>query len=235
MGSPTVAHGYTLTDIDRMARAACTADRSLAGDMTTRYDTAWSGIALALVEAESWPRPEALVRAGWQAIYAEVRAMQHTYGYSEHAKDFGPRAAAYWTRVPADHAEDRVIEPLAVQQIVATLTTAESRAITALAIHDDYQAAADALGVGYTTLHQAVRAARARFQRRWYAPETPPPVRGMDKRVRSRTLSAACPQGHEFTPENTWRPPGGGSRRCRTCMAAARPGARARAAEAAAA
>jgi uncharacterized protein YqiB (DUF1249 family) len=60
-----------VTDI---AHQACAADRSLASDITTRYDTAWSAIALALVEAEHWPRPEALVRAGWQAIYADVRA-----------------------------------------------------------------------------------------------------------------------------------------------------------------
>jgi hypothetical protein len=222
-----IAHGYTLTDIDRMARQACAADRSLAGDMTTRYDTAWSAIAVALVEAQRWPRPEALVRAGWQAIYAEIRAMRHTYGYSEHTGDLGPRAAAYWTRRPIDHAEDRVVEPLAVAQIMPTLTPAEHRAITALALHDDYQAAADAIGVRYQTLHMAIRAARVRFRRRWYAPDTPPTVTGMDKRVRSRTLSDHCPQDHAFTPENTWRPPGGGGRRCRTCMAAARPGARA--------
>jgi RHS repeat-associated protein len=34
----TVAHGYTLADIDRLARQACAADRSLAADMTTRYE-----------------------------------------------------------------------------------------------------------------------------------------------------------------------------------------------------
>jgi len=228
--APAIAHGYTLADLDTLARKACAADRSLAGDMTTRYDTAWSAIAVALCEADRWPRPETLVRAGWQAIYREIREMQHTYGYSEHLRDLSPRAAAYWTRRPADHTEDRVIEPLAVQQIAATLTPAETRAITALALHDDYQAAADALGVGYHTLHQAVRVARIRFRRRWYAPDTPPPTGGMDKRVRSRTQPDHCPQGHEFTPENTWRPPSGrGGRRCRTCMAAARPAAKARA------
>lgn len=231
-----IAHGYTLADLDRMARAACAADRSLAGDMTTRYDTAWSAIATALCEAETWPRPETLIRAGWQAIYAEIRAMQHTYGYSEYVGGFGPRAAAYWTRIPADHMDDKVIEPMAAWQILATLTEKELAAVTALAALGDYQAAADALGISYLAFHQRLTAARTRFRRRWYAPETPPPVRGMDKRIRSRTLTNRCPSDHEFTPENTWlSPTGRGGRRCRTCIAAARPRARARAAEVAAA
>lgn len=218
-----IAHGYTLADLNRLAAKACAADRSLAGDMTTRYDTAWSAIALALVEAERWPRPESLVRAGWQAIYAEIRAMQHTYGYSEHTRDLGPRACAYWTRRPTDHAEDRVIEPLAVRQILPTLTPGQRAAVHALAVHDDYQAAADSLGLAYRTFCARIRAARAQFHARWYAPDTTPPRCGMDKRVRSHTLPNHCPHGHEFTPENTWRPPGGGGRRCRTCLAANRP------------
>ena len=47
-------YGYTLRDLDSMARMACAADRSLSGNMTMRYQVAWSAIALALVEAPHW-------------------------------------------------------------------------------------------------------------------------------------------------------------------------------------
>jgi hypothetical protein len=207
--------------------------------MTTRYDTAWSGIALALVEAERWPRPRGP---------GPCRVAGHLRRDPRHAAHLRllrarrrPRPARCRVLDPAariDHAEDRVVEPLAVATDHAHADACRaSRAITALAIHDDYQAAADAIGVRYH--HPASwRSAplASRFQRRWYAPDTPPTVtRNGQAGPLPHALGDHCPQGHAFTPENTWRPPGGGGRRCRTCMAAARPGARARAAEAAAA
>lgn len=218
-----IRHGYTLRDLNRMARAACVADRTYSSDMTTRYDTAWSAIAEHLVAAEEPPARQELVRVGWQAIYREVRAVQQLYGVdrSERAGDVAsaPRFTAYWTHIPRPP-DEGIIERIAVPQILATLWDVERDAVLALAVHNDYQRAADSLGISYKALVRNINAGRKRFKRRWYAPETALPVTGTDRRVGShaRGLPTHCPRGHEYTSENTIRRPSALRRRiCRSC------------------
>lgn len=226
----TLAHGFSMRDLHAMAAAACRADRSLASDAHTRYDVAWSAIATALAEADEPPTRAQLVRVGWQAIYNEVREMRHLFGQRD--KDgtnevaSSPRFRQYWTQPPA-YPEDGLIERLAVPQILTRLTDVERAAVIALAVHDDHQAAADALGIKYSTFTQRMTTARRRFRAHWYAPETAPPVKGTDRRVGSRTreLPKYCQRGkgpHEMTPENTYRRPNPkpgrrGERVCRAC------------------
>jgi len=225
-----VAHGYTMRDLDQLAIAACRQDRSLASDAATRYDTAWSAIAEHLAAADEPPTWHDLFTTGWRAIYNEVRAMRHTFGFFEKDGTNGvasaPRFVAYWT-LPNSRPEEGIAERIAVGQILATLTAAERAAVIALAVHDDYQAAADALGIGYTAMTVRMSAARRRFRAHWYAPETAPPVKGTDRRIGSRTkpLATHCRGGkgpHEMTPENTYRRPSPkpgkrGERVCRAC------------------
>lgn len=219
-----IRFGYTLADLDAMARAACRADRSLASDADTRYQVAWSAIAIAIVEAPHRPRRDALVRVGWQAIYDEIRQMRHTLGMARDSSDSafgmvaGHRAQSFWYQ-PTAQFEDALVERLAVPAIVATLTDTERSAVVALAVHDDYAAAAGALGVKMSTLTVRLSAARRRFYRRWYAPHVPPKVKGTDRRVEAHGKAPAthCGKGHEWTPENTrWRKSQSG-RDCRAC------------------
>ena len=220
--SPVVAYGYTLRDVDMMARAAVLADRSMASDARTRYDVAWSGIALALVEAPHWPRRETLIQAGWQAIYDEIRAVRHTFGFADKDGTRGvassPRFQEFWWHGTVEF-EDALIERLAVPQVLATLTATEHAAVVGLAVHDDYRHAADALALKYSTLTVRLSNARKRWYRHWYAPDTPPKVKGTDRRVEAhgRALATHCGRGHEWTPENTrWRK-GQRGRDCRAC------------------
>ncbi|MFD4343440.1 hypothetical protein ACFWQ6_00920 [Streptomyces coelicoflavus] len=222
-----MTHGFTLRDLHAMAAAACRADRSLASDAHTRYDVAWSAIATALSEADEPPARAELVRVGWQAIYNEVREMRHMFGHRD--KDgtnevaSSPRFRQYWTLPPA-YPEDGLIERLALPQILARLTDAERAAVVALAVHDDYQSAADALGIKYSALTARIATARQRFRMHWYAPETAPPVKGTDRRVGSRTqqLRTHCRNGHELSGDNVYRRPNPkpgrrGERVCRVC------------------
>ncbi|MDP5310445.1 hypothetical protein [Streptomyces poriferorum] len=218
--------GYSLADINHVAAAACTADRSLAGDMTIRYDIAWSAIALALTEATEPPTQNDLTRAGWQAIYAEVRETRHLYGIP---RDMGgevasaPRFAAYWRPTSTDSSEDRLIDGIAIHQIIDTLTTPYRDAVNALAVHGDYRAAAHALGIEYKALIGRIGTARRAARNLWFAPEIAPPNRGTDRRVGAYDQARAthCGAGHEWTPENTrmdaGRSPGRHRRRCRSC------------------
>lgn len=215
-----IVHGYTLRDLNRMARAACMADRSYSSDMTTRFDTAWSAIAEALAAADQPPGRQDLVRVGWQAIYRDVRAVQQLYGVdrSERAGAVAsaPRFSAYWAHVP-HHPDEGIIERLAVHQILASLPEYLRETVVALAVQDDYQKAADALGITYTAMTVRMSNARRQLRALWFAPETAPPIKGTDRRIgsHSRGVPTHCPKGHEYTPENTIRRPS--SPRCRRC------------------
>lgn len=217
-----IKHGYTLADLDAMARQACAADRSLASDVRTRYDVAWSAIALALVEAPHWPRRETLVRVGWRAIYDEVRQMRHTYGFRDKDGTQGaassPRFQEYWWS-PTYSFEDHVVERLALGPILATLTESEHAAVTALAVTDDYRAAAAYLGIKDKAFQRRLDMARRKLLARWYYPDRPPTIRHTDRRVgaHGRQLVTHCAAGHEWTLESTrWRKSGPG-RDCRIC------------------
>jgi hypothetical protein len=227
MTATEVAHGYTMRDLDRLAASACTYDRSMASDATTRYEIAWSAIAEALCTATEPPDWHELFTVGWRAIYAEVREMRHMFGHRD--KDGTNEVASsqrfrqYWT-LPPDRPEEGIAERMALPQILAVLSPTEREAVVALAVHDDYQAAADSLGINYGALTARLIAARKRFRAHWYAPETAPPVKGTDRRVGSRTkpLRTHCSNNHELTGDNVYRRPNPkpgkrGERVCRQC------------------
>jgi hypothetical protein len=196
--------------------------------MTTRYDVAWSAIALALAEAETWPRPEALVRAGWQAIYRDVREVQHLYGVTRSghsgAVASAPRYCAYWSvHTPATEAAyaERATDVVAVRQIVPALTPALRDAALAVIAHPTYEAAAEALGIDYGTLVMRVSNLRKQFRGLWFAPETAPRAKAKLHRdaVRTKPARTHCRHGHELIPENVYTR-ADGVRICRTCETA---------------
>lgn len=223
-----VAHGYTLRDLHALARTACAADRSLSADMTTRYDIAWSAIAEHLCTADTPPGWNELTRVGWQAIYADVKAVRRMYGVDSTGRSgevaSAPRFAAYWLADRSEPADVGLLERIAAHQILATLPEHQRQAVVALAAHDDYALAARALGLKYVTLTARLRFARKAFRDLWFAPDTAPPAKGTDRRVGAygKTLATHCGNGHAWTSENTrWdRGRSSGSakvRRCRAC------------------
>ena len=222
-----VRHGYTMYDLHAMTKQAVRADRSLASDADTRYGVAWSAIALALCEAEDAPDRHDLVTIGWQAIYREVKEMRGIFGFKDRDGTTevasAPRYVQYWYVRP-ERDDEIVAERVAVHQIMPKLGDVYREAVIALAVHDDYQVAADALGIKYTAFTARMTVARREFRRHWFAPETAPPVRGTDRRIGSYStaLRTHCSKGHELTPENTYRRPNPkpgkrGERVCKTC------------------
>lgn len=230
-GPDALRHGFTIADIDRATRAAVIADRSRAMDQRTAYDIAWEGICLHLLEAEQAPHYGDLVRAGWQAIYAEIRQGHRMRGIPEtdrgYDTDTRPRFAQYWGALVQPGHETHIVERIALHQILPVLTEMQQQGLAALAARGDYQAAADLLGIDYKALVARVGSARKRFLAAWFEHETPPRKRRTDRRIGSRALPEAthCPSGHEWTPENTrWdtRTVGGAVRRTRRCRACQR-------------
>jgi len=228
----TIAHGYTMRDLDQLSKIACRQDRSLASDADTRYNAAWSAIAEHLCAAEEPPTPHDLITVGWQAIYREVREMRHMFGHRD--KDGTNEVASsqryrqYWTLLP-ERPEEGIVERIAVGQILTTIPDLYREAVVALAVHGDYQAAANSLGLKYVTFTARMSVARKQFRAQWFAPETAPPMKGTDRRIgsRSKPLATHCKGGrgpHEMTPENTYRRPNPkpgrrGERVCRACEA----------------
>jgi hypothetical protein len=214
-----------------MARAAVVADRLLASNAIDRYDTAWSAIAEHLYTVSEPPYRQELIRVGWQAIALGVRDGQRQRGYREGYDGYSssgptmPRFVRYWGPGVTSSHEERVVENIAIRQIMAALTSPALRdAVMALAVHDDYAAAADALGIESKALRARLITARRRLVALWHEGETPCPRRP-DRRVETREgLSTHCPQGHEWTPENTRvqrrtvRGKPTHARRCRACQ-----------------
>lgn len=206
-----IRHGYTLDDLDRMTKMALGADRLLAMDTVERHDIAWSAIAEALCAAQEPPHYQELVRVGWQAIYRHVRDGLRQRGYADGARDWSsynptmPRFAQYWANRTEPSHEDRVVEKIATDQVLAAVGGPYRDAVVALAVHEDYVRAAAALGVRDGTLRQRLTVAREQFLCHWHEGETPPARRRRDGRVASRIAEPAtsCSKGHEWTPENT--------------------------------
>ncbi|GAA2218388.1 hypothetical protein GCM10010400_75590 [Streptomyces aculeolatus] len=223
----TVGHGYSLADVDRLARTSVAAARGAGVDAATRYGLAWSAIAETIVGATEPPARAELVQAGWKAIHAELRAVLHARGYRDghvyEGAGSSPRYWRYWWTPADEGAVDRVTDAIAVQQALAVLTPTQLDAVAALAAHDDYAAAAEALGWPYKRLASRVAEGRRRIAAAWYAPDSPPARRGHDKRRGTHAPRERCSAGHLLDGDNVRvrrRRGGKAERICRSCEAA---------------
>lgn len=224
-------HGYTLDDLNRIARTVVVANAQWwrGADRHQQADLAFSAIAEHLYLTNEAPSERELHAAGTRALVEDAKSYRHHHGLRDGGHGLAgeaPRFAAFWYEPPADPWEDRILDRVAVAQIMPTLDEPLMQAIAALAALDDYALAAKVLDLKYPTLTARINRGRRTFRQHWYAPETAPATRGTDRRVGSRTAveRTHCSEGHEFTPENTYlRPSSKGpkyppSRYCRICQ-----------------
>jgi hypothetical protein len=221
-----VRHGFTLRDLDDCARIAVANAATRAGDYTDRYDAAWHAIAAHLMVVTDPPSRNDLIKAGRRAVHQEVANHLRHHGTPSNSEPgvVRPSFSRYWDDVVCHTAspETPVVESEALRRIWPHLTPAEQRAIHALADHGSYTAAAAALGVAYQTVACQLLSGRRRFLTLWHEGETPhlSAFSRNRKRVGRKTH---CPQGHEYTDDNTRVYPRivGGKRHtarlCKTC------------------
>lgn len=208
--SAELRHGYTLADIDAITRLAVRHDPSLAMDARTRYDIAYSDICLTLYEAEYPPHRGTLIRAGWQAIYREVRAAHRDRGrtgrlvsIADHPDSGMSRHwVKYWRSDGDSSVDEQVVDRIAVRQVLPSLTGAARVAVVALAATGSYQTAAAALGLSDGTFLQRMMRARRQWTAVWYGDETQHQRAACDRRAR-RDLADECGNGHPWRPETT--------------------------------
>jgi DNA-directed RNA polymerase specialized sigma24 family protein len=181
-------HGYSLADLDRIALHVVRINLAWwpAGDRRDQRDTAWEGIAEHLCAASSPPSRQDLIEAGRAALSREVKdhARHHGAGSHNGIANAGARFAAFWSSASAvPSPEGPVTERVAVAQVLAALTPRQQDALLALALHGDYWAAAEALGIRPQTFRSLLGRARGEFFRLWFAPDVPPRVKGTDRRT----------------------------------------------------
>ena len=195
-----VRHGYTIGDLHGIARLAVHTAGAMAGDWRERYDTAFSAIAEALCAAPWWPTRPALVQAGQLAIYKAVNDMQQAHGYyrrktdgARHGAASSPAFLTFWWDLSgarlAGSPEHAVVERLTLAAVLPRLTPGQRDALAALAVHDDYQTAADSLGMTAVGFKSQISNARRRFLALWHEGETPSTVWGCDRRAGSKAGS----------------------------------------------
>lgn len=187
--SPTTAHGYTLHDLDALARAVVSNNRTWwpAGDRDDLYTAAWHGIVEHLYTSDDQPTRRDLLEAGRRALVDDIKATMRQHGARRDTSNTGQRYAAYWDwagrAVPSP--EHGIVERMALAQILAALTPRQREAFAALAATGDYSEAARLLGVTDQTLRSLLGRARTAFRERWHEGEIPSAHWGCDRRAGS--------------------------------------------------
>ncbi|WP_340540427.1 hypothetical protein [Nocardioides sp. GXZ039] len=209
----TLAHGYSMADVEHFTRAAASRRRfSTMLDWGDRHEVAWFAIIELLYTTSERPTRYSLINAGANAIDAAINQELHHHGVRNTTYELGANAEMYWLAITAPPPDftDRVVERLALPQLLSLLTPKQYEAVAALAVHGDLISAAESLGLKMTTLHARVAAAREVLTAAWHAPETP-------RRRRSRSESDdVCTWGHDRAT-HTFRDPKTQKRICRAC------------------
>ncbi|MFF4417510.1 hypothetical protein ACFYY8_33715 [Streptosporangium sp. NPDC001559] len=188
-------HGYTLAQLDRIAALATNTGRKIVMHYLDRRDEAWSAIVEHLYTSTEPPTAHQLVEVGRNAIYALIRSeyremgfyREHTDGQA-HGPGSSPKYQQYWQYITRHTAspEGAVVERLALEQILPSLTPRQREAIYALAAADLYEAAAALLDMTPATFKSHIAKGRQRFRELWHEGETPSRPWGTDRRADRR-------------------------------------------------
>lgn len=179
-------HGYTLADLQQLARTAIL--RSRAGgwtghggcDRDEQYAIAWHAIASHLYTATTRPTGYELIGAAMTALSQESDDYRRHHGYRDNTRAF----TTYWldTSAPPGSPEGSIVERTAVAQIWPRLAPYQRAALSALATFGDYAEAAQALGHSYKTFATTISQARRAFLALWHEGEEPSRPWGNDRR-----------------------------------------------------
>lgn len=199
-GPGDLAFGYTLTDLDRIARSAASHAGWVAGDYLEVVHTAWSAIVEHLYSVEHPPPEHDLWHCGRHAIWDAVKSERRFHGapVKDRAAGWGemPSFRRYWweysTVVPS--CEEKVVEREALAQIWPELTEVQQEGLLAFAAHGNVERAAAALGITIGAMNSRLQKARKRCLELWHDGETPSRKWRMDSGPR-RTKNPLRPCG----------------------------------------
>lgn len=217
-----LVHGYTLAKIDEAAWAAVRMKGNVrVKDPRDFYDAAWHAIVELLYTQEEPPTYFDLVNTGKLAIQHEINTEFHHSGIDNKTGQAGPNIGKYWAPVVGPQREgfaERVVDRLAIPQILGYLTDVEYEVLSATIQHESQTLAAAALGMSRWNVQKYMASARARFAAAWFDPDHAP--------VRRRASETECGAGHARSQHGFKRPDGRWG--CRICNRNATRRARAR-------
>ncbi|WP_345514791.1 Lsr2 family DNA-binding protein [Phytohabitans houttuyneae] len=132
-----------------------------------------------------------LLRIGQRAITQHLRDLGTLHGIAINRDGYETgdhllKYNVYWTSTasPTRSPEDPVVDVMALRQIWPLLEPKYQRALLALAEHDTYDGAAQALDLAYNSVKQYVYQGREMFLWWWHQHEKPSGVWGVDQRRR---------------------------------------------------
>ena len=140
-----------------------------------RFEIAWAGIIDYLTDYDSPPEPFEVYKAAQRAIgrASENELAEHGMRHGPDGLYATPRFEIYWTPKPAPAADTTVVDRIAMWQIWATLRPLHKMAFLALAAHNDYTKAAEAVGYPYSSFAALISQARAEFLALWHEGQQP--------------------------------------------------------------
>jgi DNA-directed RNA polymerase specialized sigma24 family protein len=216
----TVAHGYTMAEINRIARLAVTKHRfSQSLNWDDRLASAWHGVVVELCSRRDPPTFTELLHCGIDQIRIDQDRRAQFLGRPDADGQSSPNFIRYWGERPSllrpmstkrttfdDGFSERLCENLSLKSVLSVLSGTQYEALVTLAAFDnDYRAAADSLGLTLTALRSRVDKGRAAVKQAWFDEETPP----------ARRAGVTCKSGHLRAE---WgRKKESGSWECRKC------------------
>lgn len=195
---PVLRFGFSYGHVHALA---CCAMAKHAGssslDYSDRYEAAWGAIVEFLYTAPGPVTALDLYRAGTRGLGRLCRDTLKERGFAHHgaARDVmagpwtAPQVWRYWHQPPPPTPEDTATDRVALTQVMDTLTSTQSQALLALAVHGgDHQAAAAALGITTHLLGRRLLKARLAFLAAWHDHEKPPKRWRRDKPAVCRAM-----------------------------------------------
>lgn len=171
--------GYTLDDVDHIARGALLASRTMAAAWEDRYEAARFAVIERIYGDEHWVRRDELLRAATRAVHDLARKELQHHGIDRQNMDnlaAGTRHGRFFMfwegHLTFPSHEDYVIERVALQQAWDALTPTDRRILTSQALYGDNGVAADALGKPRASYTVQLNQARRRFRALWLQGET---------------------------------------------------------------
>jgi len=176
-------HGYDYLAVRRMAWKAARMHPTGVLRLPERADVAELAIIGRLYEPGDEPTRHDLFNTAVGAISVAAARELREHGYSTKTGRPMHGYAAWWQapKPARDALEERIIERIAVHQIMAALPPYQRRALEALAAHGSYATAADAIGCTYNTMRRYLHLARQEFMTHWCYPDPPARHWGQDK------------------------------------------------------
>lgn len=179
-------HGYTLADLEHLARVAVARDFWNQGmHPADRFDLSFSAMAELLYASSEPPTANDLFNAASMAVRRQTQSDRSAHGISNvDVYADAPNFWRYWWE-QARHTsgpENPVVDRTALWQIFQTLAPRFQRVLLALATHDDHDKAAAALGITRATYNGNLSDARRAFYGLWHEGEQPSQLWVADRR-----------------------------------------------------